>query len=99
VTRSRRALISSICEAGLVDEMFAQKLGQPFGEFGYVAAEAFVMAAQISECRRAVTVGWCGCQTTGVKSPRIRSYVVARAGVGWLAGCEVPVRAYSAGDM
>ena len=31
--------------------------------------------------------------------PRVSSYSVARAGVGWLAGCEVAVRAasYSAG--
>lgn len=31
--------------------------------------------------------------------PRFCSYVFARAGFGWLAGCEVPVRAasYSAG--
>ena len=31
--------------------------------------------------------------------PRFSSYSVARAGVGWLAGCEAPVRAasYSAG--
>ncbi len=35
----------------------------------------------------------------GVKYPRFCSYLVARAGVGWLAGCEAPVRAasYSAG--
>ena len=34
-----------------------------------------------------------------LKYPRFCSYSVARAGVGWLAGCEVPVRAasYSAG--
>ena len=34
-----------------------------------------------------------------VNYPRFCSYSVARAGVGWLAGCEVPVRAasYSAG--
>jgi hypothetical protein len=33
--------------------------------------------------------------------PRFSSYSVARAGVGWLAVCEVPVRAtsYSAGGM
>lgn len=35
----------------------------------------------------------------GVNYPGFCSYSVARAGVGWLAGCEVPVRAasYSAG--
>ncbi len=34
-----------------------------------------------------------------VKYPGFCSYMGARAGVGWLAGCEVPVRAasYSAG--
>ncbi|MFP2992641.1 hypothetical protein ACK87K_17990, partial [Mycobacterium intracellulare] len=34
-----------------------------------------------------------------VNYPRFSSYSVARAGVGWLAWCEVPVRAasYSAG--
>jgi hypothetical protein len=34
-----------------------------------------------------------------VKYPRFCSYSVARAGVGWLAGCEVAARAasYSAG--
>ncbi len=40
-----------------------------------------------------------GSNWTNLNYPRFSSYSVARAGVGWLAWCEVPVRAasYSAG--
>jgi hypothetical protein len=57
-----------LCQPGLVGDLVAQKLGQPFGEFGYLAAEAFVMAAQVSdvgERRPSADAGarrvWFGC--------------------------------------
>ncbi len=53
-------------------------------------------------CRRVAVLGIASllyALSPQLKYPGFCSYMGARAGVGWLAGCEVPVRAasYSAG--
>ncbi|BCP37349.1 hypothetical protein MINTMi198_27190 [Mycobacterium intracellulare M.i.198] len=72
-----------LCRAGIVG----------FVVVVFVVEEFFGVVVGVGAGLAALEVGW------GLNYPRFSSYSVARAGVGWLAWCEVPVRAasYSAG--